>query len=128
MDFLITQNIKVSVRAEYSPKQSSPIHDSFYFRYHIIIENFGKDTVKLLKRKWTVYDTGFGITEVSGDGVIGLLPEIASGEHFTYFSNVLIHSGIGSMQGKYLLQNMETGENFEVEIPKFNLHSEVLCN
>ncbi|MBP7174252.1 MAG: ApaG domain [Cloacibacterium sp.] len=109
-------------------KNSSPIDDSFYFKYYIDIENLRSHEVKLLKRKWVVYDTGFGFTEVSGDGVIGLTPKIKPGEVFTYFSHVNIHSGIGNMQGKYLFIDVETEDTFEVEIPKFSLLATVLSN
>ena len=128
MNSKITHHIKISVRVEYDSRNSSPVNESFYFRYYIDIENLRNQPIKILKRKWVVYDTGFGFTEVSGDGVIGLTPEITSGEIFTYFSNVNIHSGIGYMQGKYLFIDTETEDTFEVEIPKFNLISKVLNN
>ena len=71
---------------------------------------------------------GFGYTEIIGDGVIGLTPEIPVNENFAYFSNVMLRSGVGNMSGKYLVRNMDTQENFEIDIPKFNLLSEVLSN
>lgn len=128
MNTQVTNNIRISVKTEYDTKNSYPLEDRSVFKYYITIENLGNDTVKLLKRKWLIFDVGFGFTEVSGDGVIGLLPEIKSGESFTYFSHVVLRSGVGNMQGTYLFKNMTTEENLEAEIPKFNLHSEVLCN
>jgi ApaG protein len=82
----------------------------------------------VLKRKWLIFDVGFGYTEIIGDGVIGLTPEISVNENFAYFSNVMLRSGVGNMSGKYLVRNLETQENFEIDIPKFNLLSEVLSN
>jgi len=75
-----------------------------------------------------IFDVGFGYTEIIGDGVIGLTPEIGTSENFAYFSNVMLRSGVGNMSGKYLVKNMETQETFEIDIPKFNLLSEVLSN
>lgn len=124
----ITSDIRISVLPEYDVKNSYPSENRHVFKYNITIENLGEIPVKLLKRKWLIYDVGFGFTEVSGDGVIGLTPEIQPTEQFTYFSNVMLRSGVGSMTGKYLLKNLLTGENIEVEIPKFNLLSEVLSN
>lgn len=125
----ITSDIKISVIPEYDIKNSYPSDNRFVFKYHITIENLSLDTtVKILKRKWLIYDVGFGYTEVLGDGVIGLTPDIAPGDKFTYFSNVMLRSGVGNMSGKYLLKNNVTDENFEVEIPKFNLMAEVLSN
>lgn len=124
----ITSNIKISVFPEYDIKNSYPSDNRYVFKYNITIENLGEVPVKVLKRKWLIYDVGFGFTEVAGDGVIGLTPEIEPGQKFTYFSNVMLRSGVGSMGGKYLLKNMLTSESIEVEIPKFNLLSEVLSN
>jgi len=124
----ITSNIKVSVVPEYDIKNSYPSENRFVFKYNIVIENEGEATIKILKRKWLIFDLGFGFTEVVGDGIIGLTPDIEPDEKFAYFSNVMLRSGVGNMSGKYLVQNLETNENFEIDIPKFELLSEVLSN
>ncbi len=123
-----TSNIRVSVVPEYDSKNSYPSENRYVFKYNITIENDGDFSIKVLKRKWLIFDVGFGFTEIIGDGVIGLTPEIPVNENFTYFSNVMLRSGVGHMSGKYLVKNMETEENFEIDIPKFNLLSEVLSN
>lgn len=125
---IITHNIKVSVLPEYDRKNSFPSENRFVFRYNIVIENLSDVPVKLLKRRWLIHDFGFGNSEVYGDGVIGLLPEIHPGERFNYFSNVILRSGIGNMQGSYLFLNINTQETFESSIPKFHLLSSVLVN
>ncbi|SIQ99343.1 ApaG protein [Chryseobacterium sp. RU37D] len=124
----VTSNIKVSVIPEYDSKNSYPSENRYVFKYNITIENNGNFPIKILKRKWLIFDVGFGYTEIIGDGVIGLTPEIPVNEKFAYFSNVMLRSGVGNMSGKYLVRNMETQENFEIDIPKFNLLSEVLSN
>ena len=88
----ITQNIKVSVIPEYDVKNSFPADNRFVFRYNIVIENLGNDAVKLMKRRWLIYDVSFGFTEVMGDGVIGMTLELQPGESFSYFSNVILRS------------------------------------
>lgn len=123
-----TFDIKVSVIPQYDIKNSFPADNRFVFRYNISIENLGRDAIRLLSRKWLIFDLGFGFTEVAGDGVIGLTPVIEPGENFTYFSNVLLRSGVGNMQGIYFCKNLLTNETLEVEVPKFNLVSEVLSN
>lgn len=124
----VSNGIKISVIPEYDIKNSFPAENRFVFRYNITIENLKSDAVKLLKRRWLIYDLGFGFTEVKGDGVIGLTPILEPGESFRYFSNVILRSGVGNMQGNYALENLLTGEIIETEIPKFSLVSEVLCN
>ncbi len=124
----ITSNIKVSVVPEYDSKNSYPSENRYVFKYSILIENEGDFPIKILKRKWLIFDVGFGYTEIIGDGVIGLTPEIAPGDSFNYFSNVMLRSGAGNMGGKYLVKNMDTQESFEIDIPKFNLLSAILSN
>jgi len=124
----ITSNIKVSVDPEYDSKNSYPSENRYVFKYNIVIENDGDFPIKVLKRKWLIFDVGFGFTEVVGDGVIGLTPDVEIGDNFAYFSNVMLRSGVGNMSGKYLVENSNTKEQFEIDIPKFNLLSQVLSN
>lgn len=128
MYFAVSKDIRISVVPEYDIKNSFPAENRFVFRYTITIENLGTEAVKLLKRRWLIYDLGFGFTEVKGDGVIGLTPVIEPGETFRYFSNVMLHSGVGNMRGSYILDNLLTNEIIEAEIPKFSLVSAVLSN
>ena len=121
-----TFDIKVSVVPEYDIKNSFPAENRFVFRYNISIENLGRDAIKLLSRKWLIFDQGFGFTEVEGEGVIGLTPTIEPGDNFTYFSNVMLRSGVGNMSGIYFCKNILTNETLEIEVPKFNLVAEVL--
>ncbi|PZU82166.1 MAG: Co2+/Mg2+ efflux protein ApaG [Chryseobacterium sp.] len=123
----ITSEVKVSVTAEYDNHNSYPSENRYVFRYNIEIENLNGFPIRLLSRKWTIYDLGFGFTEVEGAGVIGLTPVIESGEKFNYFSNVIVKSGVGNMEGYYIFENANH-ETFDVAIPKFNLVSEVLSN
>lgn len=124
----ITSDIQITVDVEYDYKNSFPSENRFVFRYNIGAANLGNVPVQILKRKWLIYDVGFGFTEVVGDGVIGLTPELQPSEHFNYFSNVQLRSGVGNMSGQYLLKNLLTGQTFEVEIPKFSLMAQVLSN
>jgi len=128
MVFKTTNSVQITVSTEYDVKNSFPSENRFVFSYHITIENQRKESIQILKRKWLIYDVGFGFTEVVGDGVIGLTPEIKPGESFSYFSNVILRSGVGNMSGSYLVFNMLTDRNFEIDIPKFNLMAEVLSN
>ena len=123
-----TFDIKVSVVPEYDYKNSFPSENRFVFRYNITIENLSEFPIKLNKRRWLIYDVGFGFTEVMGDGVIGLTPEILPGETFKYFSNVALSSGVGNMSGIYFCTHLLTNDELQIEIPKFNLVAEVLSN
>ncbi len=123
-----TFDIKVSVVPEYDAKNSFPSENRFTFRYHVTIENLSEVPIKLQRRKWLIYDVGFGFSEVEGEGVIGLTPEIEPGERFSYFSNVILRSGVGSMRGYYYCKNLLSNQDLQIEIPTFNLVAEVLSN
>lgn len=123
-----TFNIRVSVVPDYDVKNSFPSENRFVFRYYITIFNDGSEPVQLLKRKWLIYDFSFGISSVEGDGVIGLTPEIKPGENFTYFSNVILRSGVGRMSGTYKMKGLDSEREFEINIPEFTMISDVLRN
>ena len=124
----ITYNIRVSVIPEYDCKNSNPSDNRHVFKYYITIENLSDQAIQVIKRRWLIYDMGFGYHEIDGEGVIGLTPEIESLDNFTYFSNVILRSGIGTMMGIYVVKDINTGEEFDIEIPKFQLFSDIISN
>ncbi|MBC7556758.1 MAG: Co2+/Mg2+ efflux protein ApaG [Chryseobacterium sp.] len=123
-----THGITINVQPEYDAKNSFPSENRFVFRYNIEIINNSQTTVKINRRKWIIYDVGFGFTEVLGDGIIGLTPTVQPTESFSYFSNVVLRSGVGTMMGNYFVTDVSTKNEFEIVIPKFNLLAEVLSN
>ena len=123
-----TFGITVTVLPEYDPHISFPSENRYGFRYHITVENRSGAPVKILRRRWLITDLGFGISAVEGDGVIGLTPEIEAGSLFRYFSNVILESGVGSMEGEFICENLLTRKIVTVQVPRFSLFSKVLCN
>ena len=118
----------VSVVPVYDTKNSFPSENRYVFKYYITITNLGDDRIKLQRRHWIIYDLAYGISEVEGEGVIGLNPVLESGENFTYFSNVVLRSGIGRMEGIYTFENLDSGDKLVADIPMFNLYTSVLEN
>jgi ApaG protein len=123
-----THGITINVQPEYDVKNSFPSENRFVFRYNIEIVNNSDVTVKINRRQWIIYDVGFGFTEVLGDGIIGLTPTIQPTESFSYFSNVVLRSGVGTMTGNYFITDIESEKSLKITIPKFNLLAEVLRN
>lgn len=123
-----THKITVNVQPEYDAKNSFPSENRFVFKYNIEIINNSEINIKINRRQWLIYDVGFGFTEVFGDGIIGLTPTILPSENFTYFSNVVLRSGVGTMSGNFFASDIDTKKTFEIKIPKFNLMAEVLSN
>lgn len=128
MSGVIANDISVTVTPVYDAVNSYPSENHFVFKYYITIKNLTKSPIQVLKRRWYIHDFSKGITEVAGNGVIGLTPVILPNEEFKYFSNVVLNSEVGTMNGFYILADLSNNNTFEVEIPKFALVSKTLSN
>lgn len=115
-----TRDVRVTVFPQFLEGESSPENRIYAFAYTITIENFSSETVQLLSRHWLINSGGANYTEVRGDGVVGEQPVLEFGDAFQYVSGAVIKDPVGSMHGTYTFRG-ETGENFEVVIPKFDL-------
>lgn len=117
----VTDKIKVSVDTKYQSEHSQPDKGYFLFSYHIRIENQGDYAVKLLSRRWEIFDTLSKQRVVEGQGVVGQQPQIEPGKFYQYESACNLTSEMGSMKGTYYMQRLADGSLFEVEIPEFKL-------
>lgn len=97
----ITEGVRVTVRAKYLPKQSSPGAQSYVFAYHIRIANEGKRSVKLRSRHWLIRHSSGKQEEVRGPGVVGQQPMLGPGESFEYTSGCVLETPRGSMEGSF---------------------------
>jgi len=116
----ITQGVRVSVRARYSPEHSAPEQSQWFFLYTITIANESSQSVKLLSRKWLILDATGKSEEVHGPGVVGKQPALAPGQAFEYTSGCPLQTPFGSMSGKYEISR-EDGTHFEAEVRSFQL-------
>lgn len=124
----ITKGIKISVTSEYRGNflKNHKIH--YAFSYTIQIENQSDKIVQLQSRFWKINDSLNHSSTVEGEGVVGQKPILTPGERHTYTSGCLLLSGIGSMSGYYILTDLESGEEFRVNIPLFKLNSNFVMN
>jgi ApaG protein len=116
-----TQGVTVTVTTNYLPDYSSPSQEHFAFAYRIDIRNNSGYTVKLLRRHWFISDANGTVREVEGEGVVGRQPVLEPGESHQYMSGCNLKSGMGKMQGTYLMERLGNGDNFQVNIPEFTL-------
>ena len=86
----------------------------------MIIENQGKETVRLLNRHWMITNARGELTEVKGPGVVGEQPILKPGESFEYTSGAPLDTPTGMMGGAYEMET-DSGERFPIEIPTFSL-------
>jgi len=116
-----TKGITIQIISEYSSEHSKPTYKKFVHRYHVNIINDSENSVQLLRRHWYIHDSDQTIREVEGSGVIGIQPVIHRGDNHTYMSWSALRTSIGKMHGNYTMLDLETNEEFTVEIPEFAL-------
>ena len=115
-----TRDVRVDVRARYSPEHSDPDRPLWFFLYTITITNDGDRTVQLQSRHWIITDSDGEEEEVRGPGVVGQQPVLAPGESFEYTSGCPLGTSFGTMHGTYQMTT-EDGEGFDAEIAPFAL-------
>lgn len=120
MPTLVTNGIEIMVVPTFNYAESDILRERFVFRYTVRITNLNSFSVRLVKRKWLIFDSMGTIHEVQGDGVIGQQPLIEAGEVHQYDSWSFIKSEVGEMHGSYYMEK-EDGETFWVDIPVFEL-------
>ena len=116
----VTQGVRVQVMAQYSPEQSQPLQNQWFFLYAVQISNEGIETLQLISRHWIITDADHHVKEVRGLGVVGKQPVLDPGESFQYTSGCPLSTPFGSMRGTYQMLKPD-GERFDVEIGPFAL-------
>ena len=120
-------NIRIKVTTNYLREQSAPNENRYVFSYTINIKNLGNISAKLISRQWIITDSNGNIQEVNGDGVVGQQPNINSGEEFTYTSGTIIKTPVGTMEGRYFMED-RNNKKFEAPIAPFTLAVPGLIN
>jgi len=115
-----TRGVTVRVSVSYLPEQTEPVRGTWFWAYHIRIENGGEQAVQLLTRHWIITDGRGARHEVQGDGVVGDQPLIEPGESYDYVSGCPLKTPNGGMEGSYGMIG-EDGSLFDAEIPYFPL-------
>lgn len=117
---LDSPRVLIQVQSVYIETQSSPEEERFVFAYTITIRNLGRTTVQLLSRYWLITNGNGRETQVQGEGVVGVQPEIEPGGEYQYTSGAVLETPCGTMQGHYEMVDGR-GEMFRVPIPVFRL-------
>jgi ApaG protein len=116
----LTRGIRVKVQSEYSPDQSAPSKNQWFFLYTVTISNESAATVQLLTRHWVITDGTGHIEEVRGPGVVGKQPTLKPGDSFEYTSGCPLTTPFGLMEGTYQMVT-EDGDRFDARIAPFTL-------
>lgn len=117
----VTEGVIVTVETFYQPDYSNPVNGEFMFAYRITLQNNNPFPVRLLRRHWHIFDSNGTQREVEGEGVVGVQPQINSGEQYQYVSGCNLRTEMGKMYGTYTMQNISSKKQFEVKIPVFDM-------
>lgn len=101
------------------PHLEAPPDRPFPFVYFITIYNDSPETVTIKGRKWVVTDAQAHRVVVEGDGVVGKLPRLDTGEHFSYNSYHVIATD--SVAEGAFFGTTESGERVFTRIPPFQM-------
>ncbi len=115
-----TSDIEITVRPEFVDSQFSSAGSLYVWIYHVRIDNYSSETIKLINRYWKIIDEKGTIQEVNGEGVVGEQPTILPNNSFQYESGVHLRYPSGIMTGHYQMQRAD-GTTFNVKIPTFSL-------
>lgn len=110
----------VQVQSVYIEAQSAPDEERYVFSYTVTIRNLGRHPVQLLGRYWLITNGNGRETEVQGEGVVGVQPNIEPGNEYQYTSGAVLETPLGTMQGHYDMIDAD-GNPFSIDIPVFRL-------
>lgn len=118
---MISEGVEVSVETFFQQDYSNPMQSEFMFAYRIAIENHNSFPVKLHRRHWHIFDSNGTYREVEGEGVVGVQPVLSPGEKYQYVSGCNLRTEMGRMHGTYQMENLNSKNFFDVNIPPFEM-------
>ena len=113
-------DITVSAHSEFVADHSDVDNKQYAFAYMITIENKGSVGAQLITRHWVITDANEKLQEIHGEGVVGEQPFLRPGESFSYTSNTLLETPVGTMRGDYGML-AEDGTRFNAKVKEFTL-------
>lgn len=118
---LTTNGVRIGVESDFRPGHSFPHRSQYLHVYTIHIQNYNEYPVQLISRHWDITEGDGSRKVVDGPGVVGEQPVIESEGIHAYSSFCVLEFPVGRMSGYYTMIRLDTGEEFQVEIPAFQL-------
>jgi len=118
---MISEGVEVCVETFYQQDYSNPMQSEYMFAYRISIENHNAFPVKLHRRHWHIFDSNGSYRDVEGEGVVGVQPVLSPGEKYQYVSGCNLKTEMGRMHGTYQMENLNSKQLFDVNIPAFEM-------
>lgn len=121
METLTTRGVVIQVNSIYRQSYYDGQDFQNIFSYQIHIFNKNEFPIQIISRYWKIIDAFGNVVEVNGEGIVGEQPILLPDSSYEYTSGCNLISEMGTMQGKYICQNILNDEFFEVDIPRFLL-------
>ena len=121
MQALTTNGVRIGVESHFQPGHSFPHRSQYLHVYTIHIKNYNEYPVKLMSRHWDITEADGTKKVVDGPGIVGEQPLLDPGGLHSYSSFCVLAFPIGKMSGYYTMVRTDTDEQFNVDIPAFNL-------
>ncbi|MCE2880792.1 MAG: Co2+/Mg2+ efflux protein ApaG [Planctomycetaceae bacterium] len=115
----VTEDVRVTVRPEFMPLQSSVGEGRYLFAYHVRMVNNGASRMRLASRFWRIVDADGEARVTEGPGVVGQHPELGPGDSFEYSSFCPLGTAWGTMEGHFLFER--EGKPLAVQVGRFYL-------
>lgn len=125
---LTTNGVRITVESEYRPGHSFPHRSQYLHSYTIHITNYNEFPIQLISRHWDITEADGTIKVVDGDGVVGEQPTIDPEGIHSYSSFCVLAFPLGRMSGFYTMIRKDTGMEFNVDIPAFQLEQPDVLN
>ena len=123
-----SNGIKIFVESNFLRGESSIADSRYCFAYRVTITNERASDVQLMSRFWLIKDSSGETRKVEGEGVVGQQPILGPSESHQYVSWCPLSSDFGTMQGHYVMKDLQTGETFNAVVPVFELIYPPKCN
>lgn len=107
-------------RLAFHPAAQTPRDRPHCFVYFLSIHNDSDVPVTIKGRKWVVREDDGEVTVLEGEGVVGQMPLIPPGDHFSYNSFHLMRSKSGMAEGAFLGLD-DAGRSVFTRIPQFRM-------
>ena len=118
---MISEGVEVTVETFFQQDYSNPMQSEYMFAYRIAIDNHNSFPVNLHRRHWHIFDSNGTYREVEGEGVVGVQPVLSPGEKYQYVSGCNLRTEMGKMHGTYQMENLNSKNFFDVNIPPFEM-------
>jgi len=126
-----TQDRRVSGGERYDSEDF--LRSTNWWQYTVTMENLSDEPFELIERQLRILDRASdsdrrSIKSVRGRGVVGKHPIIARNTPFRYTSTMPLpaYAKNGSVWGSYVFESRHDGRSENVDIPKFELSTEIL--